>query len=33
VLPYEAGDLKGNALSAYALTEPAPVSIPLKARG
>jgi hypothetical protein len=33
VLPYEAGDLKGNALSVYSATEPAPVSIRLKARG
>lgn len=33
VLPYEAGDLKGNALSAYSATEPAKVSVPLRARG
>src|SRR5262249_833039 len=33
VLPYEAGDLKGNALSAYSLTEPAPVRLGLNARG
>lgn len=33
VLPYEAGDLKGNALSVYSSTEPPRVSIPLKTRG
>jgi hypothetical protein len=33
VLPYEAGDLKGKALSSYSATDPAPVRLRLNARG
>jgi len=33
VLPFEIGDLKGNALSAYSLTDPQKVQIPLNTKG